>query len=75
MKIVVMTKTYQSLQPGEAAGFDEALADQLIAQGLAVSEADWEAEAEAADEAEAEAADEAEAEAEAKAKADAKGKR
>ena len=45
MKIVVMTKTYLSLQPGEAAGFEEAQADQLIAQGFAVSEADWEAEA------------------------------
>lgn len=71
MKSVRFTGHYRNYNAGEVAGFPDDHADELIAQGFAVSEAD----ALAAEKAEAEAAAKAEAQAEADAEAAAKGKK
>jgi hypothetical protein len=39
MKVVRLIRGYRMYQPGETAGFDDALADQLIKSGTAVDEA------------------------------------
>ncbi len=72
MKVVRLIKAYRMYQPGEKAGFDDALADSLIAQGLAVDPEAVKAKAEADAKAVADkaAADKAQAEADAKAAAD-----
>lgn len=47
MKVVRLIKAYRMYQPGETAGFDNALADSLIKQGLAVDPEVVKAQAEA----------------------------
>ena len=71
MRVVRFRKSWLMYQPGETAGFADAEAARLIASGIAVDKAEFdaaEAEATAQAEAKAKAAQEA-AEAEAKAKA------
>lgn len=77
--VIRFRKAYMMYQPGETAGFDDALAKRLVTSGHAVFEGDHqaaetaqaEAAAKAKAEAEAAAKAKAEAEAEAKAKAEA----
>lgn len=67
MKVVRLTKAYRMYQPGETAGFDDAQAESLIAQGLAVDPEAVKAQAEADAKA---AAEKAQADADAKAAAE-----
>ncbi|MFP1646113.1 hypothetical protein [Pontitalea aquivivens] len=74
MKRVRFLKTHLMYQPGETAGFSDAVAATLIAAGVAIDpEAQAKAEAEAAAQAEADAKAKAEAEAKAEAKSGKKG--
>ena len=77
MKIVRLIKAYQMYQAGETAGFNDALADKLIASGTAVdpiAEAKAQKEATALARAVEYARQKAQADADAKAQADADAK-
>lgn len=67
MKVVRLIKAYRMYQPGETAGFDDALAEELIKTGFAVDPVALEAKAEADAKA---AAEKVQAEADAKATAE-----
>lgn len=74
MKIVRLIKAYQMYQAGETAGFNDALAEKLIASGTAVDPVAEAADADAKAKENADAKAKAEAEAKEKAAADAKAK-
>ncbi|MFU1606589.1 hypothetical protein ACM25O_09010 [Sulfitobacter pontiacus] len=74
MKIVRLIKAYQMYQAGETAGFNDALAEKLIASGTAVDPVAEAADADAKAKENADAKANAEAEAKEKAAADDKAK-